>query len=93
MTSNNGQAGGPGRVPTLRHWAGHTSVQIYLGRQHPPEVRLSLSNKAARQLLIALGMNGRRFGPEVQAVTEGLSMLLIGVIAGEETAHYPKEEQ
>ena len=54
---------------------------------------LRLSNKAARQLLIALGMNGRRYGEHVQAVTEGLSMLLIGMIAGEENAHRPKGDE
>lgn len=50
-------------------------------------VQLTLGNLAARRLLLALGMNGRRHGPEVKAITDGLSILLTGYTSGEETAH------
>ena len=91
---NSGQAGGPGPATLLQHWESpHVDVEADLEplEGEPPAVHLFMSNRAARQLLIALGMNGRRYGPEVHAVTSGLSMLLIGVMAGEENAHRPKE--
>ena len=80
----------------LQHWqAEHQDVHVDLEplEGQPPAVHLYMSNRAARQLLIALGMNGRRFGPEVHAVTTGLSMLLLGIVAGEENAHWPREER
>lgn len=80
--------------PVLRHWSGHQDVQIDLGVNDGsgPPVQLTLSNLAARRLLLALGMNGKRYSPQVQAITDGLSMLLIGVIAGEENAHRTRED-
>lgn len=92
--------GRPGRPTTAQYWSAHPEVQAFLdpsvdnapGEGDAPGVQLILSHKAARQLQIALGMNGRRYGPHVQAVTEALSMLTIGVIAGEETAHHRKED-
>ena len=40
---------------------------------------LDLSGLAARRLMLALGMNTKRYGPEVSALLAGLCKLLIGV--------------
>lgn len=84
-SSANGHSG----RPAVRHhweWPGGL-VTVDLDGCSPPNVQLTLENLAARRLLLALGMNGRRHGPEVKAITDGLAVLLIGYTSGEETAH------
>ena len=42
-------------------------------------VTLELTGLAARRLILALGLNTKRYGPEVSALLAGLCKLLLGV--------------
>ena len=45
-------------------------------------VVLALSGLAARRLMLALGVNTKRYGPEISALLTGLTKLLVGVPSG-----------
>lgn len=58
--------------------------QLYPGDR----VEISLTDLGARRLMLALGVNTARYGPEIKALLDGLSKVLLGLpSAGFEQSH------
>ena len=79
---------GKGRPRTVNSYKSASGdVLAIVGPGPDRQVQLTLSNLAARRLMLAFGVNTARHGPEVKAILTGLNLLLIGIASGEETAN------
>jgi len=65
------------------------AVRIVSGRTAPDnKVEITLTDLAARRLVLALGVNTARYGPEMKALLDGLAKLLFGIpSSGLESSH------
>lgn len=62
---------------------------VTITRNEDGSVHLCLSDLAARRLMLGLGVNTRRYGPEVSNLLNGLCRLLIGVNSTAIETHTP----